>query len=289
VKLLIDIYYHKITPEQALSGIENPEPGLISLYKKTYDHIFPLEELTYNTARLTNAEQNNFIDFYDGEIAYTDYCLGKFFESIDKLKLRDKTLVILTADHGESLGEHEIFANHVGIYNQQLYIPLIMRYPPKIKPGTVVESLVQSIDIVPTILNILNIPIDAAIRGKSLVELFDNQNKVLHECIYAEHANLVAVARIDRDWKYILPRRENESLDPTIYRHKTAELYNRQNDNAEKLNLGDSQPDMQISLDADVKKWENEVGMNKEALAHGTHEKLEPQVREGLKALGYIN
>ncbi|MFC1658047.1 sulfatase [Candidatus Omnitrophota bacterium] len=109
---------------------------------------------------------------YDGEIANTDEQLGILLKNIYKLNLSKKTLIILTADHGESLDEHNCYFNHgCNLYDSILRVPLIMVYRGLIPAGKIIESQVSLIDIMPTILEVLKIKISSPIDGISILPL----------------------------------------------------------------------------------------------------------------------
>lgn len=106
-------------------------------------------------------------DLYSGEIAYTDYELGKFFQFLKKNGLWKNTVIVITADHGEALGEHGERTHGYFAYNATLHVPLIIRYP-GIK-HIITDKKVSHIDIFPTICDVLNIPEPDFIQGKSLI------------------------------------------------------------------------------------------------------------------------
>ena len=94
---------------------------------------------------------------YDGEIAYTDQCLGSLFEEMEKLNLLENTCIILVADHGEGLWEHNEQTPGLFIYDTTLRVPLIISYPNLFPKGNKINSLVGTVDILPTILEFLRI------------------------------------------------------------------------------------------------------------------------------------
>lgn len=102
-----------------------------------------------------NAEMRDRIQRYDSEVAYTDYWVGRLLAALDRLEMRDSTLVVLTADHGESLGEHSYVGHGRHLYNNIVHIPLIFRFPGRIAGGEVEERPVSLLDITPTILDLL--------------------------------------------------------------------------------------------------------------------------------------
>lgn len=109
---------------------------------------------------------------YDGEIAYVDYLIGEFLDFMQATGLLEKTLIIFTADHGESLGEHKESAHGFFIYDAVLHIPLILRFPQNSDlQGLVISEQGQNIDLMPTILELFNLPFPSMIQGRSLLPL----------------------------------------------------------------------------------------------------------------------
>jgi arylsulfatase A-like enzyme/Tfp pilus assembly protein PilF len=108
---------------------------------------------------------------YDGEIAYVDQLMGEFWGFMEKKNLMDKTLIIFTADHGESLGEHRESAHGFFIYDSDIRVPLIIRFPEGKFAGQVISNQVRSIDIMPTVLHLLGDEIPESVQGKSLLSL----------------------------------------------------------------------------------------------------------------------
>jgi len=99
---------------------------------------------------------------YDGEIAYTDMCLGQVLDKLEQLGVLDHTLIVFTSDHGEGLGEHRERTHAFFIYDSTLRVPLIFRYPAKLPRGCKVSGLVRTIDLMPTILELLKVPMSKA-------------------------------------------------------------------------------------------------------------------------------
>jgi choline-sulfatase len=91
---------------------------------------------------------------YDSEVAYTDHYIGKLLATVDTLKLRKSTLIVLTADHGESLGEHSYVGHGRHLYENIVRIPLIVRLPGIVEAGKVVDRGVSLLDITPTIVDL---------------------------------------------------------------------------------------------------------------------------------------
>ena len=123
-------------------------------------------------AHLTAEEKILVGQMYDSAIAYVDHGLGRVFRKLEQLRLLDKTLVILTSDHGEALGETDR-AGHNYLDDFNVLVPLIITLPDRRGAGTVVDRQVRSIDIVPTVLDYLDITLDQPIDGVSLLDAIE--------------------------------------------------------------------------------------------------------------------
>ena len=113
-------------------------------------------------------------DPYSGEVAFVDAQLARLFESLRKGGQADRTLVVLTADHGESLGEHGELTHGYFAYNSTLHVPLIFSGP-GVRPGRV-GAAVGHVDIFPTVCRLLGVPEPPALQGRSLVPLMNGGN-----------------------------------------------------------------------------------------------------------------
>ena len=106
---------------------------------------------------------------YDRNLHETDAAIHKLLTAVSDLGLDEKLLVILHADHGQSLGEHTYVGHTQDIYNVSVHVPLLMRFPGRIVAGTRVKSLVRNVDILPTALDLVGVPIPPGLTGRSLV------------------------------------------------------------------------------------------------------------------------
>lgn len=108
---------------------------------------------------------------YDGEIAYVDQLIGEFRDFMEQRKLFENTLIVVTGDHGESLGEHKESAHGFFIYDAAVHVPLILRYPEKKLGGRVISNQVKNIDIMPTVLDSTGHISPKSVQGQSLLPL----------------------------------------------------------------------------------------------------------------------
>jgi tetratricopeptide (TPR) repeat protein len=108
---------------------------------------------------------------YDGEIAYVDHELGRVLADLEKNGLRERTLVILTSDHGESLGEHGEQTHGLFLYEAAMRVPLIVSLPGATPAGKVVTQRVSLMDVAPTVFSVLGRTPPKQIQGRSFMHL----------------------------------------------------------------------------------------------------------------------
>jgi arylsulfatase A-like enzyme len=110
---------------------------------------------------------------YTAEVAYTDRVVGTFLDVLERLGLGSSTIVIITADHGEAFGEHGIFGHGIGLWEEEMRIPLLWRAPGRVAAGRRLDTLATLADVVPTVLALLGQPVPPAMQGVSLAPLLD--------------------------------------------------------------------------------------------------------------------
>jgi arylsulfatase A-like enzyme/Flp pilus assembly protein TadD len=122
---------------------------------------------------------------YDGEIAFADAQVGRLFDYLKRQHLYENSLVVLASDHGESLGEHGEKTHGFFTYNATLHVALIVRIPGD--PPRVVQQGVSLVDVMPTVLQSLEIPRPSSIQGQSLLGLMMGRHSVSASGQYAEN------------------------------------------------------------------------------------------------------
>jgi arylsulfatase A-like enzyme/Tfp pilus assembly protein PilF len=173
---------------------------------------------------------------YEGEVAFADHCVGQVLEKLRQLGLYDDTLIVITGDHGEMLGEHGELNHGFFIYEGALRVPLVMRVPRAPAASRQVDVPVSLIDIVPTIVSLVGAPLPREVQGVDLSPWLTGQGAgggarpLYAETVTPTHyygaSSLLGV--ILDGWKYI------ESTRP--------ELYDLRSDPAEAVNLLEREP-----------------------------------------------
>jgi len=238
---------------------------------------------------------------YEGEIAYLDSRIGELVEYLRSRDYLDNTLLIITADHGENIGEHDLIDHQLSLYDTTLLIPLIIRYPSRIPGGTRIDDLVQSVDIFPTMLDVAGVEeedLDDSVLGRSLFfnirgepgrtvafsEYMSPKNQFQRVQRWAEARGKVAViSRFDRrlksmrsvERKYIW---SSDDLD---------EMYMISRDPGEVDNLKETGADEFTGMEEELERWATSLPrMTKE---NSEIPEMDSETRDLLKALGYVD
>jgi tetratricopeptide (TPR) repeat protein len=126
---------------------------------------------------------------YDGEIAYMDRSVGQLLATLGELGVSDRTLVIVTGDHGEGLGEHDELTHGMFLYSTTQHVPLLIRIPGGKQRR--ISGVVRHIDLAPTVLDLLGLPAGSAMQGSSLIPVMNGTETsgrtAYAESLYAQH------------------------------------------------------------------------------------------------------
>lgn len=217
-------------------------------------------------------------NLYDGEIAYMDKILGDFFDALEARGILKDTLIVITADHGESLNEHSEETHGYFLYNATTRVPLIFFHPESIDTAWRPQGTVSLTDVAPTLLDLFGFPIPNSMQGRSLKPALlsqkDEIGKAYLETVLPKEAYGWAPLSglVEGPWKYIRAPRE--------------ELYHLKNDPGETQNLwwNDKETGREMSEKYDAFIEVLALGAN----AEGSRRDMTDADIEKLKSLGYV-
>jgi len=225
-------------------------------------------------------------DLYAGEVAFVDHCIGRIMEKLEELDLAESTLLVITGDHGEMLGEHGERDHGYFIYQSALRVPLIIKLPEKL-PGKSsgaeesreVNQIVGLIDIVPTIAGLLGFDLPTQVQGEDLSPWLGGDSvpgeprhfyaESLAPSRYYGASSLFGL--VTRRWKYIQTTRP--------------ELYDLESDPEEAHNLAASDP---ARADA-MKRRLTEILASHQREGRDSQFELDEASLERLESLGYLS
>jgi len=232
----------------------NPLPRFADLYtdaeipppsfnKDEWCHIPARVRATAESWGWDNLSLDDFIEVrrhYYALCSQVDENIGRVLSCLEELKLTDSTIIVFTSDHGDFLGEHGLlYKEH--LYDGSLHVPLIIYDPRRKKTGLRYSGLIETIDIMPTLLEMINLRVPDQIQGKSLVPVIDNPNLSHRDTVFSEwtthtvNKNVRSVLN-----SCICPSIKSVRTDQWKYIHyvgEPGEIYNIQNDPEERINL----------------------------------------------------
>jgi len=218
-------------------------------------------------------------DPYTGEIAHVDHELGRFFESLEAAGLLDDTLIVLTADHGEGLGEHGESSHGMFAYETTLHVPLIFTWRGVLPAGQRVASRVRLIDVAPTIAELAGLEKGKEHQGESLVALMLEPDRHEDRDCYFEALSF----NLNRNWAPLtgLYREGYKFIDLPI-----PELYNLDADPGETRNLFGRDPKVSRHLAAELARLveSNSTEASREINAV----EIDQETATRLESLGYV-
>jgi len=227
---------------------------------------------------------------YMGEISYLDAQIGALFDRLKAHGLYDRTIIAFTADHGESLGEHGIYFDHRRLFEDTIKVPLILEIPGMKEKGLRVSAMTDSIDILPTLLDLLGIEKPGRIRGRSLLEIIKGNDRDQEDPkSFAELFNQFSASIRTPKYKFIKELRTMGIYGYLRGRPITTQgkvhLYDIANDPAELMNLAEKYPDLISMFERQYSAWlEDRLDLPK-----SKKPRMDAETIERLRALGYIH
>lgn len=153
-------------------------------------------------------------DLYDGEIAFADAQIGRLLDALDKSGEAARTLIVFHSDHGEEFWEHGGFEHGHALHAELLHVPLAIVFPPRLNGGAHIDSRVRTVDVFPTVLELMGLPPPRDLDGESLLPLLDGlptqPREALSEGILWGEREAKAFAR--EGWKLIAAGRADDRL-----------------------------------------------------------------------------
>jgi arylsulfatase A-like enzyme/Tfp pilus assembly protein PilF len=216
---------------------------------------------------------------YDGEVAFVDDLVGRLTDWLDDKGLSDNTIVVFMGDHGESLGDHREINHGFFIYDATIAVPLILKTPYRKLQGRRVDAQVRSIDVMPTLLDLLGFEAPEAVQGESLLDLCAGRDDDLGLVAYSESL----YPRHHYGWSDLKSIRDGtfhfiDSPRP--------ELYDVHADPSEKNNLAEVRPDEVRDLERRLEEIVERYSA--EGIEDKGPETLDRETEAQLAALGYL-
>lgn len=200
------------------------------------------------------ADFEQMITGYDCEIAYTDDQVARVLKVLEKQGVLDDAIIIISADHGDNFGEHGIYSDHVCADEAIHHVPLIVRWPGVTTPGSVCDSMLYNVDLLPTLCEMVGLDAPAHCDGRSFAghlhgsPAFDRDHLVWGHGLYT-------LQRAVRTRQHLMIRTYDNygytQFDPVA-------LYDMDADPYQTHNLADAQPQQLAAMDHLLCQWEHD-------------------------------
>ncbi|MCA9940508.1 MAG: sulfatase [Anaerolineales bacterium] len=201
--------------------------------------------------RITDADYVRAL--YDQEIRYVDDGVSSLMQALEEMGLSQRTLVLIMADHGASMTEHDIFFEHYGLYDATTHVPLIVRWPGHLPAGRRLPHLLRANDVAPTLLEAVGLPAARGMEGTSFWPLLTGESdEGGHDWVISLECSWQASWSLrTREHKLIL----NRELDPCRHFWPSRELYNLQKDPLETHDLAQTETHLADDMTAQLEAW----------------------------------
>ncbi len=234
----------------------------------------------------TEADVRQIRDLYYGGVSQADHMIGQVLEELERQRVLDQTLVIVTSDHGEELGDHGLW-EHNFMYQTNLRVPLLLSWPGKLPAGRRVEALVETVDLLPTVCDLggIAVPFDEQLEaekegagrvdGVSLMPLIRGEVESVKDYAYAENGRKLAIQ--DRSWKLVVL---DDDMDGDWAR--SARLYHLADDPHERVNVIVSHGDQAQRLFAQLSAWSDGFPIRREEIQQSARDRDQSRIFEQL-------
>ena len=254
-----------------------PPPPYDTLFDPHYHGAMDGKDFEKNNninPEMDKRDLQHIVSLYDGEIRWTDMHIEKIFNALKELMIDEDTIIIIVGDHGEEFLEHGRKGHAQSLYNEVIHVPLIIKIP-GISERKDIETIVSTVDIMPTVLSVLDIKSPSVMDGENLMPIINGtKTKRNEEEVFSElFDSLVSVVN-DR-WKLIYN-----------YKSYKYEFYDIKTDVLEKNNLVSACLKDENALKEKMADW---LKMKKTQDRRRTAEvKKDRETLRQLKSLGYI-
>jgi len=258
--------------DDALSWLEQVGSSRFFAWMHFYDAHAPYQPLEPDNALYASRP-------YDAEIAFMDAQVGRILDFLGQHRLLDRTIVVIIGDHGEGLGDHRETAHGVFVYESVIRVPFIIRAPFEGLRARIVDDVTRSVDMMPTLLDLIGVPPPPSIDGTSLIPLTTGAVRSLNLEAYSE--SLYPLYRFG--WSDLHALRAGRFK---VIAAPRPELYDLQQDPFEEHNVFEAQRALAERMIARLHKME---ASSEVSTAGQSQSDVDPETAAKLASLGYVS
>ncbi len=297
--------YQVHSPFRLHPGLEHSDSA--ETENATFSFSFPYKlaghERKFTYRPRTEKQKKGIVASYDAELEFFDHWFGNFISSLKEMGIYKRSLIVFLSDHGEEFFDHKTWGHGNNLYNETIHIPLLIKFPENIHKGKRISQNCSITDVMPTILDFLNIDHEFEIDGISLLPVienpdnFENNRDIRSLLIHTGSKEKLAqvpqmISIISGKYKLIYNFRYSDDMNRfyTEYplpEYREYELYDLESDFTERNDLSED-PGMESifeELKKKIKLIKRDVFAAK---VKGIPLKITDKDRERLKTLGYL-
>lgn len=247
---------------------------------QSWQDVDHLHKANWNGASITEEQKDHYIDLYEKAVAFTDGQVGRLLDYLSHANLNERTIIVLLSDHGEEFLEHGRWGHwEDNLHDEVLTVPLIMHVPGK-RDEAVIKEQVRLLDIMPTLLELADIPAPEGLLGTSLISLWDGTRD--------DNLPQTAICEMWRDkWHIIAVRTEKEKLIWDSKHPESPQLFDLQGDPGETNNIYNPELIENEKLSNQVEIVLHQMEATKPEAAEREPE-LDDDLKARLRDLGYL-
>ncbi|MBU0756226.1 MAG: sulfatase-like hydrolase/transferase [Planctomycetes bacterium] len=241
-----------------------------------------LQELSNQefTDTLDEADRRKIVSIYDEGIAYVDHWIGRFLDELEAMDLMDRTVVIITSDHGEEFWEHNHTGHGYTNFEEMLHVPLMIHHPDMAAGRR--KGIVRLLDIAPTVAELLGLEAHPSWQGRSFYSILQGREETGTRFNFAEKGHINRKSVQDDRWKLVRTYR-SKADDQSVY---TDRLFDLDTDPREQNDCSATHPREAERLTALLESW---MSANRKIQKGYTalEVEIDPELQEQLEQLGY--
>jgi len=257
-----------------------PKKKYLDLFETNYSGDLPMhtteriaQRINNGRIKITQEDTLHIINTYNAEIRSMDESFGVFIDFLKKKELYDKTIIIFTSDHGEEFYDHGVMASHSHtLFDELLHIPLIIKFANSKFASREIENLVRSIDMMPTLLDLVNIKIPENLEGVSLIPMIKGRGK--NEDLFAISERDMIETLQDECWSIMYDK----------WKLYNSRLYDLEKDPFERIDISSEHAELKTILRKKAIQFIKQIRITQQK----EKVELDETELEKLKALGYI-
>jgi arylsulfatase A-like enzyme len=233
-----------------------------------------------------NRTRDCLVALYDSEIYNSDFYFGKFIDLLRELNLYQDALIVFTGDHGESLGDHGAAHHGKTLYEAEIRVPLLIKFPQNRFAGKRISETVRHIDIFPTVLKLFSFQVPPGLQGRSLLSTIagtEVQNLPVFSELSLDKANKKSMVYGGNKVIANYGVNKNSGEDFVFY-----EMYDVLADPDELVDISKQKPILFGFLRTELEKWARQQSERRSLLKKPKEAVLDDETKEILRSLGYL-